>query len=545
MNQILGENIGEVITNPNDNTKDVFTCKTVNKGGKNFVMVIANVDAVDLKKIHEIDPELVRKKWAMVSLTPEEAQNTNSEGMQKVVSLCQMVNDLKKYGNINPQEVINDAKFAADQTITPEIHQEYEKNDNEQWNEIVNKLSDPETMELLKSLHNFMPMEGLDKRYSERNIMRILAQDKYRQAHGKPPATYVAPPQFWRDMNRDIKRDAIPFDLWYMIKKDDPTEQQLDAGATKIYGDAKPNVLGSMTAKEKLRDFRKSGSRQRNMADALDIAGRKQSGINTGFGHGVYYDVADTVVRPGLEDKWNDIKREGLIDNIKWIPTDASLNKIASENGVSVQELMAQKVGYDDKYTMAVYQAIQKLCRMQVQAIVVDNNDTPNMEFIRRDVFDLITKYVAQYLIKGIARPESRLAKAKIVASMYVIEHHIAPEKITELVRGVDMDAFAEEVERVRFEYKVVYSQLCRNIESAINNNKQPTPQYRTAMEESVSYGNQGDDFCRFMLNLMDRLGIQDETMGDTKPLNITNENRQIAEAKFYNLLHRITNIKY
>lgn len=69
-------------------------------------MVTAELDVEDLKKVAEIDPSLIKKKWAMVQLPVNELQDPNSEGYQKIIHLCQVVSQLGKYGEINQRMLL-------------------------------------------------------------------------------------------------------------------------------------------------------------------------------------------------------------------------------------------------------------------------------------------------------------------------------------------------------------------------------------------------------------------------------------------------------
>ena len=542
LNSILNESMGEAVINPNDTSKDIFTCKV--KG--DVVMVFAEIDADDLKKISQIDPSLIKKKWAMVQLPVSDLQDPGSEGYQKIVHLCQVVSSLGKYGEINPEEIVKEAGFTSSQAITPEVKKEIEADEDALWDEYIKKFDDPRIQSLLQSMHTFMPLAGLDHKYSERNLNLILSRDQKRVAMGKEPASYVAPPQYWRSMNRRIKSDAIPFYLWYKKDAGDPSADYVDKAATQLYGDEKDKVLGGMTAKEKLADFRKGGTNTVGQARALGYKSKQMANQDSGFGYDTYYDVSDTEVIPGLEDKWNDPNRVGLVDNIKWKPTEASLAKVANDLGISVDELMEQQFGIDDQYTLTVYEALKNMLWITDKTPIPTNQEGGiNMEFVRQQVFSMIVKYVSETILKSMyAKSETRDARAKMIACMYVGEHRIAPKMAIEIFRGLNKDEVNAKAEKIYFEYKTVYNKLSKTISTEINRLTSDNTPNRNAMEESVMHGNnEMGQFYSEINALMNQMDIHDDTSNDG--INMTNEERILTEAKFYTILNKLNNSNF
>ena len=539
----LLESMGEAVVNPNNTSADVFTCKSKNGN----VFVTAELDGEDLKKVAEIDPSLIKKKWAMVQLPAAELQDPSSEGYQKIIHLCQVVSQLGKYGEIDPNEVIKEAGFTSSQEITPEKRKEVEADEDALWDEYIKKFDDPRIQSLLQSMHTFMPLAGLDHKNTERNLNLILSQDSKRVAAGKPAATYVASPQNWRAMNRRIKSDAIPIYLWYKVDKGDAPSDILDKAADKIYGDEKTKVLGGMTAKEKLADFRKGGTRTLGPARALGYAGKQLDNKDGGYGFKPYYDISDTELINGLEDKWNDPERQGVVDNIKWIPTEASLSKVADDLGISVEELMKQQFGIDDAYAMAVYDALKNIMWIQDKTPIPTNQDgSVNMEFIRKQVFSLIVKYTSEEILKGMyANPAIRDEKAKMIACMYVGEHRIAPEMALDMFRKLDKEALNAKAEKIYYEYKAIYSKLSKTITAELN---RVAPnggnQTKSVMEESMMRSNNNmNQFYAEIDALMNQMGIHDDTVNDG--INMTNEERRLTEAKFYAMLNKLNNSNF
>lgn len=544
LNSVLNENMGEAVVNPNNTSADVFTCKSKNGN----VWVTAELDAEDLKKVAEIDPSLIKKKWAMVQLPANELQDPNSEGYQKIIHLCQVVSQLGKYGEINPEDVIKEAGFTSSQEITPERRKEVEQDEDALWDEYIKKFDDPRIQSLLQSMHTFMPLAGLDHKNTERNLHLILSQDTKRVAAGKPAATYVASPQIWRSMNRRIKSDAIPIYLWYKVDKGPASSADYDKAADKIYGNEKGKVLGGMTAGEKLTDFKKGGTKTLGPARALDYAGKQIANKDGGFGFKPYYDVSDTELINGLEDKWNDPDRQGVVDNIRWIPTEASLSKVADDLGISVEELMRQQFGIDDAYALAVYDALKNILWIKDNNPLPTNQDgSVNMEFVRKQVFSLIVKYTSEDILKGMyANPAIRDEKAKMIACMYVGEHRIAPEMALDMFRRLDKEALNAKAEKIYYEYKAIYSKLSKTISGELNRISSDNTQVQAQkiMEESMMRNNNPmAQFYSEIDALMNQMGIHDDTENDG--INLTNEERRLAEAKFYSVLNKMNNSNF
>ena len=270
LNSLLNESLGEVIVNPNDTSKNVFDYKCRD----NNLYIFANIDGDDLKKVSEIDPSLVKGKWARIIIPLKDLQSTDSEGYQKLSNFCEIINNLGKYGTFTPEQLIDDADQDIKDRVRPQTAKEITQSEDELFNELINKFGEPRIKELLQSLkkHTNIPVKGLDNNMSVKNIMRILSQDSKRIAAGKPAATYVAKPDDWRVFNRQINRDAIPIYLWYKVVASNPSDKATDQGATNIYGSEKDNILKGRTATQTLNDFMKGGSKTLGPARALKYA---------------------------------------------------------------------------------------------------------------------------------------------------------------------------------------------------------------------------------------------------------------------------------
>lgn len=539
---LLNESMGEAVVNPNDTSKDVFTCKTRVKDDKPVTMVYAELDGDDIKKIAETDPELIKKKWAMVSVLPKDLSNPESEGYKQIVHLCNVVSQLGKYGNINPDEVIKEAQFTANQAVTPEKRAETKADEDALWDEFVKNFDDPRIQSLLQSIHTFMPLAGLDHKYSEANLAKILSQDTKRVAAGKEPATYVAPPHYWRAMNRRIKNDAIPFYLYYKKDDGDASDIYYDMAADQLYGKDKDKMLDGLTARQKADEFRQGGTNKLGSYRALKYKSRQLSGGNNGFGFDVYYDVADTDPINGLDDKWNDPNREGLVDNIRWKPTEASMGKIGDKLGMSKDELNQAMGGVDDKYAIEVYNALKSICwslddmkAIRAKPIPTNSDGSVNMESLKRDLFTMLVSYVSNELKSMYAKPEVRKARAEMVACMFVGAHRIAPEMALQIFRGLNKEDAYAKADKINFEYKTIYNSLCAYINKKIGINDGEKSQ-RQVMEESA---NGMAQFYSAIDSLMAKMGISRD--GDEDDFGMSQEDMLVNEATFYRMYKKIT----
>lgn len=565
LNNLLNESISEgAIVNPNDTSKDVFDIEPITIKGMTKVKIKVNLDGEDIKKIEplaksgQIDPKLFRCNSLIATVDPDGLNDPNSDGYKKIVQLCQIVSQLGKYGQIDPSEIFSDAKFNGEQAYTAQKGAEIDKNEDELWDEFVKNFDNPRIQALLQSFHAYLPLHALDDRRSDRNIASILSQDAKRIAAGKEPATFVAKPQDWRAMNRRIKKDAIPFYLWYRRDGNEPSNDAYERHLDNSLGLDKRNVIGDKTAKDWATELKQAGGMKLGPYRNVHYGARRVAGNGNGYGRDAYYDVADTEPISGLTDIWNDENREGLVDNIKWIPTEASKNKFANDNNMSKEELESEMGGLDTKYTIAAYNALKVLCwdisesddlGNEISAIrksTPQNADgTLDLEKIKSQVFDMATAYVAKKS-KEFAKPETRIAKSKMVACMFVGAHRIAPNKAIEIFRGLDKSELNSEginnqADKIQFAYKTKYNVLASAVKAAIDRefNKQKQ-QNKKAMEESINYGhNPMDKFYGAIDNIMNELGINKD--GE----ELSQEDISLNEAKFYHLFNKINQKRF
>jgi hypothetical protein len=553
LNKILNESVDEAIVNPIDTTKDIFKCQPTSKGDK--IVIRADLSKDDVAEIAKFDNNLIVKQWVGVVVTADDLNNPQSQGYNNILKLCDAVSKLGKYGEINPEEVVDEAKFNLEQTITPEKRKETETDENELWNEFVNKFDDPRIQQLLQSFHTYLPLESLDHKFSDLNLTKILSQDAKRIQAGKQPATFVASPQDWRlKYNRRIRRDAIPFYLYYPKYKDDVADEFYDAHAIKVFGNDNEKILGGLTARQYDRKLERGGSKTYGPHRNFKYGARQEAGPETKFYYAPFYDIADTEPINGLEDKWNDPERQGVIDNIRWKPTEASMGKIGDNLGISKDEIESAMGGVDNEYTIKCYYALKNLCLkvddgdllykevrgiLDKKTIPTDSEGKYDMDAIKNDVFTLITALVATILAKeySIAKPDTRLTMARMVACMFVGAHRIAPEKAITIFRGLNKDEINTKAEDLNFNYKTIYRKLTNSINSAIKmqygfERKQP----RKAMEENIGHTETPmENFYSEIDNIFNTMAI-DKNGEDT----ISPEEQQLAEAKFYRMYNKI-----
>lgn len=557
---ILKENVDEVILNPNDNTKDMFDFRCV----KNQLFVFAYVDGDDFKKVSEIDPSLIHnKKFIRVVIPLTELDDPNSEGYQKLGHLCDVLNGLGKYGTFTPEQVLDDASKCVQDRVRPETRQEVAKSEDELFDELVQKFGEERIQELLKSLklHTNIPLAGIDHQMGVNNIMRILSQDPKRVAAGKKPAVYVAKPEDWRMFNRDIKRDAMPFFLWYKPKETDLPNWAFDQGATNLYGSEKDRVLNGRTAKQAYNDYAMGGSRTLGPANALNVAAQKVGNKKESYEMAPYYDVDDTFVIPGLEDKFNDPERIGYVNNIKMIPTDASVASTVDDEGNSVQDAIRKELGgTDDKCTIEVFNALksfpwsQSKAEIRGMATPTNQNGEADIEQIRSLIYKLIVKYLTEenYEMKQLhAKEDVRLSLARVIACLYMSIHRIAPEQLLINLYNtqVNKDNIKSVAEQNMFTNRNIYNSLAKAIELAVNRNRaiQPSKQQNNqnkqiAMEESIGHANNPLEAIRQAWGIVDNtLNNQTDDM-DSDGISLTPEQRNLTEARFYSWLNKLNN---
>lgn len=581
LNNVIQESMGEAIVNPNDTSKDVFTVKSFDFKGDVRIKITVPVDGEDVKKVEamiangQLDDKILRQNQLTVVIPGNDVNDPNSEGYQKIIQLCQLVSQLGKYGQINPEEVVREAQATEKNAVTSERKAEATQSEDDLWDEFVKKFDDPRIQTLLQSFHAYMPVGALDDRYSDRNIGRILSQDAKRIAAGKPPATFVYKPQDWRTLNRRIKSDAIPFYLIYHNKGDEPSNDAYEIHTDKSLGADKQRIIGQQKAKDWAKGLEQAGGRKLGPWRNADNGARRVANKASGYGWDVYYDVADTEPIPGLEDLWNDPEREGLVDNIRWVPTKASMGKAASDSDMSPEEFQAAMGGIDTKFTMAAHNALKRVCAFITagedlgdKVIAIRNrkglpmkeDGSVDMEKVKEEIFDMSTAFAAKELLHY-ANPKTRIPRAQMVACMYVGAHRIDPDKAIEIFRGLDKEAISAKADDVRFSYKTVYNKLATSVKTTIETDQSKAAQAKPkkAMEENFNYDNvqqeqtvmDGDvmqksrkQFYNAIDNFMGNLGIEKDGQ-DEDDMNMSPEEMMMNEAKFYSLLNKMNKSRF
>ena len=561
LNNILRESVGESILNPNDNTKNMFDYRCKNE----VLSIFAFVDDEDFNKVSEIRPDLIHnKKFIRINIPLAELDDTNSEGYQKLADLCDIINGFGKYGSFTPEQVIDDASKCVQDRVTDTTRIEVKKSEDELFDELVSKFGEERVRELLKSLklHTNIPLAGVDQRWGVNNIIRILSQDTKRVAAGKKPAVYVAKPSDWRMYNRDIKKDAMPFYLWYKVKDSDLPNWAFERGADDIYGSEKSRVLNGKTAKQKYNDLASGGSRTYGPANALNVAAQKAGSTKEGYDIAPYYDVDDTFVIPGLEDKFNDPERIGFTNNIKMTPTQASLSKAVNDKGETVQDQLRDALGgTDDKCAMDVYNALRRLFGKRYGQVPapIGQDGKIDMNIIRSSIYNTIVSYLKNDdadMKKLYAKPETREAIAKVIACLYMGIHRIAPESLIDNfyseIGQNGINDLQQAIENAHYKTRNIYNTMAKIIEDEVlrvkqiaPKDRQNNPRLKQIMEESIS------NSIGSLEDIKRAWGIEDHTLNNAPDntqdddINLTNEERMLAEAKFYSVLNKMNSAKF
>lgn len=587
LNSLLNESLGEVIVNPNDTSKNVFDYNFTDisndkRNPEPVIVVYPIINGEDIIKLKQ-NPETkslinnLRNKVIPIPLHPETLTDpeSNPDEYNQILKICQVINSLGNYGNVDPNEVIKDAKMEFNRQSSLDVKQ-VKKDEAALWDEFLDNFDTPRVQMLLMSIEKFAGLDGnngIDWTFSRNNMMKILSQDSKRVAAGKQPATYVAKPQDWRMFNRQIKEDAIP--IWLIYRKD---PGHIDVGM--LTDTMKQNGLPNITRDKALKVHNEMGNDYRTLAkhrfnkyatyNKMDAAGKT---LPNGYQWGDYYDVSDTEVIPGLEDKFTKEDRQGFLDNIKLIPTDASNEKFAELNGqkndyeqtkTEINKLLGVNEG-DVEYQKNLNYTYASLYSIINPGNLVSINwddviNKPTIEDKKRKTFEMIENLAKKQFYGDNANMKLIIPKAQAVACLYVCSHRIAPvygmSKFKEFKKSADFLANVKEIpinvktkqRQYFYDYINVYKKICDQIRISKKLVipyvdkvlQQPQTSTNVVMEESVSKETMmWVELFKEFDNYLHEMGI-DKDGNDITGFNISPEAQQISEAKFYSLFNRM-----
>ncbi len=588
LNNILNENLSEVIVNPNDTSKDVFSYNFTDfsddkRNPEPVIVVYPIINGEDIIKLKQnpqtkslINP---RNKVIPIPLHPETLTDpeSNPDEYNQILKICQVINSLGNYGNVDPNEVIKDAKLEFNRQSSLDVKQ-VKKDEAALWDEFLDNFDTPRVQMLLMSIEKFAGLDGnngIDWTYSRNNMMKILSQDSKRIAAGKQPATFVAKPQDWRSFNRKIKEDAIP--IW-LISKKDPGHIDVDMLTDTMKQNGLPNITRDKALKvhnDMGNDYRTLATHRYNKYTTLNKMDAAGKTLANGYQWGDYYDVGDTEVIPGLEDKFTKEDRQGFLDNIKLIPTDVSSEKFAELNGdkndyeqtkTEINKLLGVNEG-DVEYQKNLNYTYASLYTMFNSGNLSSINwdeviNKPTTEDKKRKTFEMIENLAKKQFYGDNANMKLIIPKAQAVACLYVCSHRIAPvygmNKFQEFKKSADFLANVKEVpinvktkqRQYLYDYINVYKKICDQIENGkklvmpyvekVQQQPQPQTSTNVVMEESVSKeAMMWIGLFKEFDNYLHEMGI-DKDGNDITGFNISPETQQISEAKFYSLFNRM-----
>ena len=587
LSELLNESMEETVVNPLNTSEDIFTFQVWSPENGNDmpgVLVYANLDADDIAKIKS-NPETScyvnrKNKLKPVFIHPDTIDNNeygNPEEIEELKKTCQLISSLGKYGDINPEEVLDGAKFAFNQDETRDVKQ-IKQDENALWEELLDKFDTPRVQLLMVTIEKFTRLDGedgLDHKFSRDNLIKILSQDNKRVAAGKQPATFVAKPQDWRKYNRQIKKGAIP--IWLIYKKDPGTDKMDNQTLADVMTQQGHQGVTPENAKQRYKQLA-DNSKTYGPARAARYATLQQMALPTGYGWGSYYDVDDTEVIPGLEDRFVDPERQGFLDNIKMIPTDTSAAMLDGDNeeyGKAKNEIN-NLVGIDENSDEYIKRLNYTLASLYVNVNKVIKFGTVNWDELlnkqsteekQKQIFNMLIT-VGEGLIRGeTAKDSSVKAKAKAVACLYLSSHRINPvygmSQLNLFKQSADfMDNVKEEIpfkqkaRQTKWGFNNFYKAVCDIVNKGINEIKdfvdkitqQPQQQPQTAtgtLEEGVSkFAMMWANMFKRYDNILQDLGI-DKDGNDITGINMAPEAQDLNEAKFYSLFNRMNKTRF
>lgn len=547
--QILAEAIVEAIKNPalfgnEKSSADLFSIKPQSdkKGGKIYTIFTNGIDKPDVDVIKQNDPSLISKTGVVYLRIPEaELQNPSSQGYQKLDNLCNMVTKFGKYGNVTINDVLSEINLVNDTAITKEKIDALAKDETAAWEDFVRNFDDPRIQSLLKSLHAYFPLSGLGQQISTKNLISVLKQDEKHIAAGKQPATYIANEKDWwtsfkRVLNTLNGNRPMPF---YIIannekKPDNFPDYIIDKACHNLYGDRYDAIMQGRTPREHW-NYLNTNKRMTDPKKALYWACVRLTNKGGGFHFNQWYDVQDTIPyddyikaqggSSDFTDLFNAEDRIGFQDNLRYLPTEAALEDKANENGMTKEEFVEHMGGEDEQFTLALFNALKITNPTgQYDKIKTDSKGNIDMAFIKDAVFNMIVELAKTFFKGEYSNDKNIVPKCKMVACMYVCQHHVDILRALKEWRGLNPD----EILAKGFEFTNIYSRVERKIKDIFKesgNNPLNLVKGQNAVSISESISNENNDnlktvkarFAIYMQDLMKQLGILGEN-GENTP---------------------------
>lgn len=581
INEVLNSSLYEDgIANNETEDNNLFDFQTKEKTGADgqvecAMTIRANISDDDIQKIGKMDPTLIsRSGKAMILIKANDLETPDSPGYKKLQSLCQAVAQTGHYGKVTFENVLHNAILTSKHAITKERRAEVEQDEDKLYLNFIENFSDPRVQLLLQSINRFCNFDDnnlLDHRYSERNIMRILAQNSKRIAAGKQPATFVAKPQDWAKYNRRPKLNSMPI---YLVYKKDPGIHHKDS-IRDTYNALHNTNVDTSTAVDYLNNLQAGGSKTYGPWRKHYYNVLQRENETSGFDMAPYYDVSDTEVIPGQQDLWASEERIGVTNNIEMTPTTAGQSMIPNKSqnpekltpeqiknlspveaaeyfkGMSTSEA-DDYLGVDVEYVNFAYYALVSLCALSFDDVktqvanYLDINKMPNMslEDKKIGVFKMATAYASTFFTKEIAKLSNRIEKAEMVACMFVCQRRISPsyairlfnDKKESLINASQLTQDSDEIsanakkrgKEIQYRFKIVYNGLCNAVRRKI---AQLTPEEYQKIESLAKK----DEAAR----------AQETQVAATGTDGLSQQTQQLAEAKFYRLLNKMVNVKY
>lgn len=434
-----------------------------------------------------------------VSYSTPEPDNAEHPKTQAIITAYGFLESTNRYEMPPLNQMMMELSSVMSDHFTAADVENVEKSTDDMYVEFMQKLEDPKVQMLLQSLGQYqVATSTYGWRRSMDNVMRA-----YRQ---KPDATFVQTRYEWfYRYNRTIK----------------PGAQRLLL--------VSPKQDFSCDYSDIIETMRELGYPDGTRFDDLSTQQQEHVKVATiyhtgkGFETKVYYDVSDTYVIDGEEDKWSE--EVGFDNNFTGHLNQKAMDDVTSKgidvNGVDPREIYNREEGNPQVLNSAIVKGISN----GFPEITPSTNGNPLTCFINN------VQKLANYLLETkskIVKQENRDASVKIITAFVLCFTKLKPE---EVVRGIQSNIMSREA----------YLELRDRINDIIRliNNSMIKMENKDIMNESIPYLQSVDQMLSMMgLDLND--GV--ETAMEDKKYNtnsikesfITTLNK-LNEHKYYN----------
>lgn len=387
----------------------------------------------------------------------EDLADQNSEAVQTLKKIAKGVSSLGDFGTIDPEGLVDEIQKYAKVSVTKEVSKSIQDDEMGAWSNVIQNFDD-KMLDKIRSMHMPIPLSSLsDISYnlSARNLELIEIQNDKRVAKGFERATYILSPQEWRDeFNRKVNFDHC-YPIYYYV----------------------PITGRDVVKSEHEKGIQRDSSHAMAYKDLNDFASK--------FRLYPYFDITDTVIIPGYEDKdlWYSPKRMGVINNLFIIPTEytaSQLDSDSSEYNKERNDIIKNMDREDDVYALAVYKTLHILLGIGGVELPTKEDGSVNMEIVKSRILPLMLNYMEtldETRVYAKNDNETRLKLMNFAAHMFILRHRLSNNTIVDSFKRIcddlktnnkdfDNDAFKKELLNMGYASYTIYLAALKNLKS-------------------------------------------------------------------------------